>query len=111
MLPPGAFQGKMAVDASLIERELDKFKSYNVRLKKTVFQDNEECRRVINLLLDDFNGIEYSLKIVSQEVKTPTPVMSSISMLCDCHLTDSYAGIMNTHVDPCLHGYQAFHNA
>ena len=67
----------MAAKSSLVEKELDKFRSYNSRLKKSVFQDNEEHRKAINLLLDDFNSIEYSLRILGQEVKAGPKVMTA----------------------------------
>ena len=58
----------MAEETDFYAGEIEKFQTYNQKLSKLVYRDSEDFLRELNLLLDEFNSVEYSLKVVNEEV-------------------------------------------
>ena len=58
----------MAEETDFFAGEIEKFKKCSSKLSRMVFRDSEDFRRELNLILDELNSIEYSLKIAKEEV-------------------------------------------
>ena len=58
----------MAAEETFFGEELQKFQICNKKVSKLVYKDSEDFRAELKNILDDFNSIEYSLKIAKEEV-------------------------------------------
>ena len=63
----------MAVDDALAAEELQKFQLCSKKLARLVYRNTEDFRAELRNVLDDFNSIEYSVKIVNEEVCAAGP--------------------------------------